>query len=98
MPVELSVPTSFWPTSADLPMPVTPTRPSAWPQAHSRSTAASERLVQVVGHLAEGVRLVPEQVAGPVELGHLVHLGGQGRHGRVLAGRSGIGVNLYPLL
>jgi hypothetical protein len=43
-----------------------------------------EGVVQVVGDVAEGVGLVPEQVARPVELSHLVHLGGKGRHGRFL--------------
>ena len=63
---------------------------------------ARERLVEPVGHVAEDVRLVPEQVAGPVERGHLVHLSRYGRShaprpcGPVRNGGSGYPVILVP--
>ena len=70
MPVELNVPTSFWRDVGRLADPGHADPPVGLAQVQSRSTAWTERPVQVVGHLAEGVGLVPEQVAGPVELGH----------------------------
>ena len=69
MPVELSVPAIFWPTSADLPVPVTQTRPG---QPSSSSTACEEALVEPVGDVLQRRRLGADDFPGvgePIELG-----------------------------